>query len=70
MVVYTVTPVALKPDQFIVPMALRRETNTDDGATEFGVLLNVILYVPVAAHATVTLAALLLLFDTLAELLP
>ena len=69
LVVYMVTPVALNPDQFIVPTALRREANTAVGAAEFGVVLKVMLYVPVVAQFTVTLAALLLLLDTLAELL-
>ena len=70
LVVYIVTPVADNPDQLIVPRALRMLANTAVGAAEFGVVLKVMLYVPVVAHATVTLAALLLLLDTLAELLP
>ena len=70
LVVYIVTPVADNPDQFIVPIALRMLANTAVGAAEFGVVLKVMLYAPVAAQFTVTLAALLLLTDTLAELLP
>jgi hypothetical protein len=65
-----VTPVADNPDQLIAPWALRILANTAVGAAEFGVLLKVMLYVPVVDHATVTLAALLLLAVTLAELLP
>ena len=61
LVAYTVTLVALNPDQFIVPVAFRSETKAAVGATEFGVLLKVIVYVPEPNHATVTLAALLLL---------
>ena len=70
LVVYIVTPVADKPDQFIVPMALRSEANTAVGATDLGVLLNVIVYDPVVNHVTVTFAALLLFDEILADELP
>ena len=70
MVVYIVTPVAVNPDQFIVPWALRIEANAAVGATELGVLLKVTVYDPVVTHATVTLAALLLLTLILADELP
>ena len=39
----------------------RSETKVAVGSAEFGVLLKVIVYVPEPNHATVTLAALLLL---------
>ena len=69
LVVYIETVVADSPDQFIAPWALRIVANTPVGATEFGVLLKVIVYTPVAPVETDTLAALLLLTDTLAEVL-
>ena len=67
LVVYIVTPVVLNPDQFIDHCALFIVANAAVGTTEFGVLLKVILYTPVAPVATLTLAALLLLYATLAE---